>query len=76
MGSISAPCDNAITESLMSTIKVERVHRQTFGTRDDTRLDIFDYINVFYNRMRIHSSLGNLSSMEYEAMMLREAIPA
>ncbi len=76
MGSISAPWDNAITESLMSTIKVECVHRQTFRTRDDARLDIFDYIEVFYNRMRIHSSLGNLSPMEYEAMMLEEAIPA
>lgn len=76
MGAISSPWDNAVTESLMSTIKVECVHRQTFKARDDARLEIFDYIEVFYNRLRIHSALGNLSPMEFEDIMQQEAIPA
>lgn len=76
MGSISSPWDNAVTESLMSTIKTECVHRQTFKTRDDARLEIFDYIEVFYNRLRIHSALGNLSPMEFEDIMQQEAVPA
>ena len=66
MGAISAPGDNAVTESLMSTIKAECVHRTTFVTREEARLAIFDYIEVFYNRLRYHSSLGNLSPVEFE----------
>jgi transposase InsO family protein len=76
MGSISSPWDNAVTESLMSTIKTECVHRQAFKTRDDARLEIFDYIEVFYNRLRIHSALGNLSPMEFEDIMQQQAVPA
>lgn len=59
----------------MSTIKTECVHRQTFKTRDDARLEILDYIGVFYNRLRIHSALGNLSPMEFEDIMQQEAVP-
>ncbi len=66
MGAVSAPWDNAITESLMSTIKSECVHRTTFETHETARLAIFDYIEVFYNRLRYHSSLGNLSPVEFE----------
>jgi transposase InsO family protein len=76
MGAIASPWDNAVTESLMSTIKVECIHRQTFKTRDDARLEIFDYIEAFYNKLRIHSALGILSPVEHEAMMQREAVPA
>jgi len=76
IGAIASPGDNAVTESLMSTIKVECIHRRTFKTRDDARMDIFDYIEVFYNKMRIHSALGNLSPTEYEAKMQKEAVPA
>lgn len=76
MGAIASPWDNAVTESLMSTIKAECIHRQPFKTRDDARLEIFDYIEAFYNKLRIHSALGNLSPVEYEAMMQREAVPA
>ena len=76
MGAISSPWDNAVTESLMSTIKTECTHRHTFKTRDEARLEIFDYIEVFYNKLRIHSAIGNLSPMEYEDMMSKEAVPA
>ena len=71
MGSIASPWDNAITESLMSTIKMECVHRYKFETRDQARLEIFDYIETFYNRVRIHSSLGGLSPIEYEKQQLQ-----
>lgn len=69
MGAIQAPWDNAITESLMSIIKTECVHRNTFKTHHQAKLTLFDYIECFYNRLRIHGSLGNLSPMEYEDKM-------
>jgi putative transposase len=67
MGAISSPWDNAVTESLMSTIKAECVHRQTFENREIAKLEIFDYIERFYNPLRIHSALGNLTPDEFEA---------
>lgn len=66
MGAISSPWDNAVTESLMSTIKAECVHRQTFENREVAKLEIFDYIERFYNPLRLHSSLGNLTPNEFE----------
>lgn len=68
MGSISSPWDNAVTESLMGVIKSECVHARTYATREQAALDIFDYIERFYNRLRIHSALGWLSPAEFEAM--------
>lgn len=58
--------DNAVAESFFSTLKEELVYRQTFPTRAAARAAIFEFIEVFYNRSRIHSSLGNLSPAEYE----------
>lgn len=54
MGSISSPWDNAATESLMGIIKSECVHARTFTTRDEATLEIFEYIECFYNKHRIH----------------------
>jgi transposase InsO family protein len=71
MGAISSPWDNAVTESLMSTIKSECTDETTFKTRDDARLAIFDYIEVFYNQIRMHSALGYLSPEEFETSMQR-----
>ena len=67
MGSVSSPWDNAAMESLMGLIKAERVHARAFGTREQAALEIFDYIECFYNRKRIHSALGHLSPAEFEA---------
>lgn len=67
MGSISSPWDDAAMESLMGLIKAECVHARTFETRERAALEIFDYIEAFYNRVRIHSALGNLSPAEFEA---------
>ena len=66
MGSISSPWDNAAMESLMGLVKAECVHARTFETRDRAALEIFDYIETFYNRKRIHSALGYLSPEEFE----------
>ena len=63
MGSISSPWDNA----------AECVHARTFETREQAALEIFEYIECFYNRVRIHSALGNLSPAEFEARHMQEA---
>ena len=66
MGSISSPWDNAPTESLMGIIKSECVHARTFESRELAALEIFDYIECFYNRVRIHSAIGWMSPAEFE----------
>lgn len=67
MGSISSPWDNAAMESLMGIVKAECVHAQTYATREEAALDLFEYIEVVYNRARIHSALGYLSPTEFES---------
>jgi transposase InsO family protein len=59
--------DNAAMESFFSTLKKELIHRRRFRTRDEARREIFEYIEVFYNRQRIHSALDYKSPAEYEA---------
>ena len=61
--------DNAVMESFFSSLKKERVRRKIYPTREDGRADVFDYIEVFYNRRRRHSSLGYLAPMDYEAQL-------
>ncbi|XSF12109.1 IS3 family transposase [Myxococcus faecalis] len=58
--------DNAVAESFFSTLKMELVHDADFATRDQARSALFEYIEVFYNRQRRHSSLGYVSPVEYE----------
>ena len=48
------------------TLKTESLHRKVFATKDDARREIFEYIEVFYNRQRIHSALDFVSPAEYE----------
>ena len=66
MGSISSPWDNAAMESLMGIVKSECVHARVYATRDEAALDIFEYIEVVYNRARTHSALGYMSPAEFE----------
>lgn len=66
MGSIASPWDNAAMESLMGLVKAECVHARTFESRDQAALEVFDYIECFYNRVRTHSALGYLSPEEFE----------
>ena len=74
MGSVSSPWDNAAMESLMGPIRSECVHARTFETRDQAAMEIFEYIERFYNRVRIHSALGNLSPEEFEAGHMEGAV--
>jgi putative transposase len=53
-------------ESFFSSLKLERVSRRRYRSRDEARADLFDYIERFYNPRRSHSRLGNVSPMEYE----------
>jgi putative transposase len=58
--------DNAAMEAFFSTLKVERVCRRSYRTRDEARADLFQYIEGFYNPRRRHSTLGGISPMEFE----------
>lgn len=58
--------DNAVVESFFSSLKRELVHTRSFRTREEVRLALFEYIEVFYSRRRRHSSLGYVSPAEYE----------
>jgi len=58
--------DNAVVESFFSSLKMELIHTRSFRTRQEAKLALFEYIEVFYNRKRRHSSLGYLSPAEYE----------
>ncbi len=59
--------DNAVAESFFATLKTELIHRHSWTTRTQARRAVFDFVEVFYNRQRLHSSLGYLSPAEYEA---------
>lgn len=58
--------DNAVTESFFASLKVERVRDQRYASPAEAKLDIFRYIEVFYNRCRLHSTLGYLSPDQFE----------
>jgi transposase InsO family protein len=58
--------DNAVAESLFSTLKNELIHHQTYHTRDEASREIFAFIEGFYNRQRLHQSLGYLGPLEFE----------
>jgi putative transposase len=62
------PYDNALMESFFATLKAECVERHDFQTPDQARACIFEYLEVFYNRQRLHSSLGYRSPMAFEQM--------
>jgi putative transposase len=59
--------DNAVMESFYATLKEELVSRVHYATRDEAREALFEWIEVFYNRQRLHSSLGYRSPADYEA---------
>jgi transposase InsO family protein len=59
--------DNACVESFFGTLKRELVYHRRYATREEAKQDIFEYIEVFYNRQRRHSTLGYHSPAEYEA---------
>ena len=57
-------------ESFCHTLKTELVHHRDYQTRDEARRDIFEFIEIFYNRQRRHSTLGYLSPAQFEVTVL------
>ncbi len=58
--------DNAMMESFFATLKKERIHLESYATRQEARQSVFEYIELFYNTRRRHSALGYLSPEEFE----------
>lgn len=58
--------DNAVAEAFFSSLKKERIRKRIHSTRAEARADVFDYIEVFYNRARRHSYLGHVSPRQFE----------
>jgi len=58
--------DNACAESFFKILKVEWIYDTIFKSQDDARFSIFEYIEIFYNRKRLHSTLGYLSPHDFE----------
>lgn len=74
MGSVGDGYDNAVAESFFATLKVELLHRQVWPTRATARRAIFEYVEVWYNRQRRHSTLAYATPAEYEALAQERAI--
>jgi putative transposase len=70
MGSTGVCWDNAVAETFFATLKKELVHRRSWPEREELRREVFDYIEIFYNATRRHSTLGMLSPARYEERMI------
>jgi len=66
MGSVGDAYDNSVAESFIATLKCELLYRYSWPTRTDAELAIFDFIEVFYNRKRRHSTIGQVSPSVFE----------
>jgi putative transposase len=69
------PYDNAVVESFFSSLKNELVHHESFKTREHARAAIFDYIEIFYNRQRLHATLNYITPVAYESANLTPSKP-
>jgi putative transposase len=63
--------DNACIESFFNTIKKELINKKEYSNKEELKNDLFEYIDVYYNNERIHSSLGYLTPREYELNYLQ-----
>ena len=68
--------DNAVAESFFHTLKTELVYHEIYETKAQANQSIFEYIEVFYNRQRMHSTNNNLSPVEFEELMLQNEMVA
>ena len=66
--------DNAVVESWFCLLKRQRGNRRRYATRQEARLDVFDYIERFYNRRRSHGSAGKMSPLQYEVAALSQPV--
>ena len=60
--------NNAVAESFFSSLKKERIKRRIYASRQEAKLDMFDYIEGFYNRIRRHSHLDQLNPLAFEQL--------
>jgi putative transposase len=67
MGSVGDSYDNAMAESFFASLETELIDRSTWRSHAEARADVFDWLEVFYNRVRRHSAIGYLAPAEYEA---------
>lgn len=65
--------DNAVVESLFATLKRELVNHYSWPTKADARVALFQWIEAFYNRTRLHTTLGNYAPEEFETLSLTQA---
>jgi putative transposase len=72
MGSTGDCFDNAVAESFFATLEKDLLRRRSFATQQAARTAVFDYIEAFYNPIRLHSTLDYLSPIEYEQMNRKE----
>jgi putative transposase len=72
-GSVGDCYDNAVVEAFFSSLKVERLDRQTWPTRAAAQLAIFEYIEIWYNRQRLHSTLGYVTPAAFETLAQADA---
>ena len=63
--------DNAVSESFFHTLKTELIYHTTFETKAQARMAIFSFIEIWYNRKRLHSYLDYMSPVEFEQKMLQ-----
>jgi putative transposase len=76
MGSVGSAYDNAMAESFIATLKTELLYCERWPTRESAKTAIFEYLEVFYNRRRLHSALGYKSPADYEEDRIRETTAA
>ena len=68
MGSRGDCFDNAVAESFFATLKKELIHGRSWPSKAELRTEVFEYIEVFFNRRRRHSTLGFLSPAQFETI--------
>ncbi|PWK18845.1 integrase-like protein [Maribacter polysiphoniae] len=68
--------DSAVAESFFKSLKVEWVYKHNYGPRSEAELSIFQWIETWYNRRRIHSTLGYKTIKEFETEMYNQKIAA
>lgn len=66
--------DHAVVESFFHTLKTEHIYQKRFTTREEAKKSIFEYVEIFYNKQRMHSFLGYLSPEEYEKNWNKQVI--
>jgi putative transposase len=76
VGRARSALDNAISESFLATLKCKLVHRHRFPTREGARSAIFEVLEGFYNRRRLHSALGYRGPESYEEARVKEVAVA